>query len=537
MEKSDKQEQRKNKLADIKIFPVPFLLEVNEENLTINTNTPTKPSREQIINQAFQYHSQGNISEAAKYYQYFINEGFNDHRVFSNYGTILANLGNLEEAELSYRKAIELNPDYEKAHSNLGSILSDLENLEEAELSYRKAIELKPDHAEALYNLGIILKDLGKLEEAELSYCKAIGIKPDFAEAYSNLGVVLKDLGKLKEAELSQRKAIELNPDCNEASWNLSHLELLQGDYRNGLENYEFRFKINKPIIPHGKTKIKKVTKEKLQKGEKLLVVSEQAPGDVIFYMRYLLPLKQQGIDLSFCAPEKLHNLIQDSGIHSNPLSPEQCSLVKEGKWIPLLSLLKYFSVNPHNPVINTPYISSTKTLKEKWRNILFKEKRPIVGVNWQGNPEMEKIYQGRSIPLEIFSKLLEKNDIRLISFQKGFGSEQMEKCSFKEHFVSCQDQIDSIWDYSETSAIVENCDLIITNDCSLGPLAAGMGKKVWLLLRDVPFWYWGLTGDTTFWYPSMRLFRQKKRHDWQEVMERVSIALSSFQDVKHDLI
>ena len=41
-----------------------------------------------------------------------------------------------------------------------------------------------------------------------------------------------------------------------------------------------------------------------IQKGEKLLVVSEQAVGDVIFHMRYLLPLRQQGIDLSFSAPE-----------------------------------------------------------------------------------------------------------------------------------------------------------------------------------------------------------------------------------------
>ena len=98
-----------------------------------------------------------------------------------------------------------------------------------------------------------------------------------------------------------------------------------------------------------------------------------------------------------------------------------------------------------------------------------------------------------------------------------------MEKCSFKEHFVSSQNQIDSIWDYSETSAIIESCDLIITNDCSLGPLAAGMGKKVWLLLRHIPFWYWGLTGESTFWYPSMRLFRQKERNNWSALMEVVS--------------
>ena len=48
-----------------------------------------KPSKEEIIRRAFQFHSQGNITEAAKYYQYFINQGFKDQRVFSNYGVIL----------------------------------------------------------------------------------------------------------------------------------------------------------------------------------------------------------------------------------------------------------------------------------------------------------------------------------------------------------------------------------------------------------------------------------------------------------------
>ena len=52
------------------------------------------------------------------------------------------------------------------------------------------------------------------------------------------------------------------------------------------------------------------------------------------------------------------------------------------------------------------------------------------------------------------------------------------------------------------------------------------MGKTTWLLLHKVPDWRWGLQSDTTFWYPSMRLFRQKEQGDWNEVMERVSEAL-----------
>ena len=83
-------------------------------------------SKNELIKKAFEFHANGNIQEASKYYKEFINQGFKDHRVFSNYGVILKNLGKLKEAEISYRKAIELKPDFAEAHSNLGNILKDL---------------------------------------------------------------------------------------------------------------------------------------------------------------------------------------------------------------------------------------------------------------------------------------------------------------------------------------------------------------------------------------------------------------------------
>ena len=122
MDSSSQEGDGKKKISKVKTFPVPFALGEIKTNITINTNSPSKPSKEQIINQAFKFHSQGNISEAAKYYQYFIKQGFKDRRVFSNYGIILKGLGNLKEAELLQRKAIELNPNYADAYSNLGSI-------------------------------------------------------------------------------------------------------------------------------------------------------------------------------------------------------------------------------------------------------------------------------------------------------------------------------------------------------------------------------------------------------------------------------
>ena len=83
----------------------------------------TKQYHHQILNNALKNHSNGNISQAGKCYQYLIDNGFEDTRVFNNYGMILIRLGKLKDAELSIRKAIELNPKDAEAHSNLGIIL------------------------------------------------------------------------------------------------------------------------------------------------------------------------------------------------------------------------------------------------------------------------------------------------------------------------------------------------------------------------------------------------------------------------------
>ena len=195
-----------------------------DQNKFKKNHQKIKKSKEQILNQAIQFHLKGNIKEAIKYYQQLISQGYNDHRIFSNYGVILQSQDKLNDAEISLKKAIELKPDYAEAYSNLGQVFKDLGKLKDAESSYRKAIALNPNYAIAYFNLGNLLKDLGKLKDAEIAIRKAIALNPDLAQAYSNLGNILTDLGKLKDAELSYRKAIALNPNYAIAYFNLGNL-------------------------------------------------------------------------------------------------------------------------------------------------------------------------------------------------------------------------------------------------------------------------------------------------------------------------
>ena len=211
------------KLSEVKTFPIPLALRVNTEDITIATNTSSKPSKEQIIKQAFKFHSQGNMSKAAEYYQYFLDQGHTDPRVFSNYGIICREKGKNYLAKKLYLKSIKLYPYYSEAYSNLGFLLKEENNLEKALKYINEAIKLGPDKSAAHLNLGAILIDLGKLKEAEFSLRKAIELDPNFAEAHLDLGDLLRQLGRQKEAMLCSEKALEIRPWSVRGLYGLSH--------------------------------------------------------------------------------------------------------------------------------------------------------------------------------------------------------------------------------------------------------------------------------------------------------------------------
>ena len=145
--------------------------EFDEKKNSKNIEKKLQPnlSKDEIISKAFQYHLEGNIAEASKYYQFFINQGFKDHRIFLNSGEILKDLGKLEEAELWIRRAISLKPDYQIAFNNLGNILRAKNRLKEAESCYCRAIILDPDFVKAYYNLSTLTsKDENKIWQIKL---------------------------------------------------------------------------------------------------------------------------------------------------------------------------------------------------------------------------------------------------------------------------------------------------------------------------------------------------------------------------------
>ena len=385
------------------------------------------------------------------------------------------------------------------------------------------------------------MKRQGNLQAAIDAYRQALAIKPDFPEAHRNLGTALqnrgsdlKNQGNLQAAINAYGQALAINPDFPEAHCSLSVIQFLLGDYERGWQGYEWRFRVKDTPQPQVPAHMERWDGSDLAPGESLLLVHEGGLGDTLQFMRYVLYLNNTGRSASLCVPTKLHGLIRTSGITTRIYDSEQANQLTTGKWCPLLSLAGYLQVRPDHPLVDTPYIKVPEQQVGRWQQKLAVEQRPIIGINWSGNQRLSlsrsrKIEDWRSLPLESFAPIIEKTAVSLLSLQKGYGSEQLADCSFRHRFVGCQDDIDQTWDLVETAAIIANCDLVITSDTVVAHLSAGMGRPTWLLLTKVPDWAWGMTGDTSFWYPSMRLFRQREGGNWAEVMDRVATALETF--------
>src|SRR5262249_47599619 len=81
----------------------------------------------------------------------------------------------------------------------------------------------------------------------------------------------------------------------------------------------------------------------------------------------------------------------------------------------------------------------------------------------------------------------------------------------------------------------MKHLDLVITSDTSIAHLAGALGVPVWVALSASPDWRWLLNREDSPWYPSMRLFRQKKLGDWPEVFERMAQELKERGSVERD--
>ncbi|HYV36008.1 MAG TPA: tetratricopeptide repeat-containing glycosyltransferase family protein [Gemmataceae bacterium] len=498
----------------------------------------------------------------------------------------------VDEAMAHYREALRLNPHFADTHHRMGLALADLGRLTEATACYRRALQLDPNLADAWNNLGIALDLQGQLDEATLCFQKALQLKPSCGQAFINWGLTLERLGKVDEALQCMHKALQLNPNDPSPSIHLGNFHKRQNDLDEAVKCYQqalqlapgdFRTRVNLGHVYQEQSRFEQALAcydeamrgnesepgphhnrallwlllgnwtqgwpeyewrwqtpgfERLSftqprwdgtplNGRTVLVLPEQGLGDTLQFIRYV-PLVQQrgGRVLLGCTPRMAPLLRDCFGL--TELAIQGGPFPQFDTYVPLQSLPGIMGTTPANVPGGVPYIRAHADLVAHWRQQLEPMKGFKIGIAWQGNPEYQYDRQ-RSITLACFARLAAIPGVQLVSLQKGPGTDQLAslagRCAVRDLGGTLDERAGAFMD---TAAVMMNLDLVITSDTAGAHLAGALGVPVWVALPMVPDWRWLLQREDSPWYPTMRLFRQQRRGDWQDVFERIASALQN---------
>jgi hypothetical protein len=320
-----------------------------------------------------------------------------------------------------------------------------------------------------------------------------------------------------------------VNPDFADAHWNLSFALLLAGNYEEGWQEYEWIWRLKKPMH----TLPQPVWDGADIKGKRILLYAEQGFGDVIQFVRYAPMVAEKGAEVIVGCQKELKSLLKSL--------PGVSAVVAFGEALPhydfqcpLPSLPRIFHTTLENMPSSVPYLHADFGSIAKWRDRLQNDTYSLnIGLTWAGSPGHLND-RNRSCPIDLFVPITRIDGVRLFSLQKDI-PKQWTGSSLSE--MDIIDYTGDMEDFSDTAGIIMNLDLVITVDTVVAHLAGALGKPVWTLLPYSPDWRWMLNREDSPWYPTMRLFRQPSPGDWISVISKVHYELHNvIEDKKYNL-
>ncbi|WP_448043315.1 tetratricopeptide repeat protein [Bradyrhizobium liaoningense] len=464
---------------------------------------------------------QGLLGDAIEQYRRAVALGPDNIAALRLLGLLLHEDGQLREAAEVYRRTFALDPADHVIATNLGACYSELGALDDAIASCEHALLLKPDHAPAHTNLGIIFEKQERFADAVAAHRCAVAADPGYAKGHADLAVALRNAGEIDEALAVSRHAVALDPEQPLAQYNHAHFLLMNGDFANGFEAYRWRRK-SKSLSDGDPTFSEPEWQGEPLDGRTLLLFAEYGLGDALHFVRYLPMVTARGGHIVLQVQPALASLLRtlpDVTVipRGEPLPPFDLQL-------PLMSLPRVFGTTVDTIPADVPYLHAEPARLLRWRAALADAMALKVGVAWAGNIRHKGDRQ-RSLSAEAVLPRLVMPDVQLYSLQKEPRPDDVPVLAALNRDIV--DLAPALGDFADTAAAVASLDLVIAVDTSVAHLAGALGRPVWMLTPYALDWRWLRDREDTPWYPTMRLFRQRRPREWDDPLMRLSAALA----------
>lgn len=430
-------------------------------------------------------------------------------------GNALMQLERYEDAVSDYDLALVIEPNVASVLCNRGTALRSMRLGAQALQSYDAALAANPDFPEAWCFRANVLQDAFRYADALESLDRAVELRPNYAGAWLNKGNVLAEMSRADEALQAYERAIAIDPNFAEAQFAKGCLCLHQGDFALGWPQYEWRQR-----LPAASASARFFPQplwlgEAPLEGQTILVHAEQGLGDTLQFARYVPHLSKRGAQVLLEVQPSLKRLMQALDGNVRVFATGE-ALPAFDFHCPLLSLPLAFRTEEKTIPADTPYLRAEPPRLSEWHRALGEKRRPRVGIAWSGNPKHRNDLQ-RSVSLTSLKPLVELN-VEWISLQKDVRSSDL----LELESAGVRRFDDEIHDFSDSAALVQALDLVITVDTAAAHLAGALNCPVWILLAHQSEWRWMNGRESSPWYPSARLFRQTQAGRWDDVVSAI---------------
>lgn len=400
------------------------------------------------------------------------------------------------------------------------------EQFPQAIACYEEIITNNPVEINAHFNLGHCHLAIGNKQKAIDAFSRVIEINPHAIAAYYNLGYAYKTFGDIDTAIEIYKKVIAASPDYDPAHLALGFAYITQGNFEQGWKQH------SRYLRQSGKNgdKLRQLLENNDIAYKKILLRHEGGLGDTINFIRYAEYFKDLGADVLVSCQKQLIPLLSRCS-YVDQFIPSDKPMPAYDADATLMSLPAIFEDTDQTVPQNIPYIFADPQLIKYWQEQLVDDTNFKVGICWQvdAHNDMSKLpIARRGYPLSCFAALADLQNVSFYSLQKYDGIEQL--ASLPSHFkLHVFDNLDDYaGPFNDTAAIMHNLDLIITGDTAIAHLAGALGCTVWLLHPYATAdWRWIHGRTDSYWYPTMRIFKQHEPFGYDDVLEEVKTELS----------
>jgi len=450
-------------------------------------------------------------------------------RAHNNLGILLLRRGAISEAAACFRRALDHDPTLAQAHANLGVILAENADFAGAVNQLRRAIQLREHSIQVRANLGLALREIGELDSAQSVLEDALRDAPQDALALKNLALVAQDRGDLASGIKLLDRCLLQHPDDADAHYARSLLLLAQGqDYYSGWQEYEYRLQsLAQPPYPF---RFPRWSGQHLNH-ERVLVTGEQGIGDEIMFAGCIDEVLSLAKNIDLVCADKLVTLFQRS-FPSVQVIPQSAAIAADAAcWhydyqIPCGSLGLLCRRRRESFPVHAGYLRVDAAQRAQWRERLASLGPGLkIGIAWSGGTSRTRA-QLRSVPLAQWEQVLRVPHCRFVSLQYCPSDGERQAVS-KSLGVSIENWGETL-DYDATAALVASLDLVISVQTAVVHLAGALNIPVWALIPACPEWRYGVEGTSMPWYPSVMLYRQRNRGQWEPVLDEIAQQLAA---------